>query len=236
MKNNLATEKTKRYLSYFPNESILSDKDQRELITRWLSNKDKAALNKLVYSNRKIVVKQAYKFANGYADIEDLIQCGMIGMIKAIGHFDPTREVKFTSYAMYWINAELINYFKKETIHNFRSKKRVREENLPLPKIENPNNLLEHSSSFEQELIEKDYRSKTVETVKNAYACLSEREANAIDEYYFNNEGVKNCSYEKIAKNINVSKQMVSNIISKASNKLKNKVGENKNIKEFLES
>lgn len=231
MKKNKATEQTKKYLSSFPSQNVLPDIEQRELVRQWVESKDQKALDKLIYSNRKMVVKQAYRYSNSFTDIEDLIQYGMMGLIKATEKFDPTREIKFMSYAVYWINSEILSALKKESVNSFKSK----EKNLSsYPQCESPDNELSCSTNIEQDIIDRDYKQKETEEIKKSYDVLTPKERYIIDKYYFQNPGYKNVSCEQVGDIIGCSKQRIAVIIKDGVSKLKTKINSRDNKKEFL--
>ena len=64
---------------------------------------DTAALQKLVQRNLKYVVSVANKYRGCGLSLQDLIEEGNIGIIQAAKRFDPSREVKFITYAVWWI-------------------------------------------------------------------------------------------------------------------------------------
>ena len=64
---------------------------------------DTAALQKLVQRNLKYVVSIANKYHGCRPSLQDLIEEGDIGIIQAAKRFDPSREVKFITYAVWWI-------------------------------------------------------------------------------------------------------------------------------------
>jgi RNA polymerase primary sigma factor len=66
------------------------------------------AVNKLLLSNLKFVVKVARHYNNQGVDLEDLISAGNIGLHRAIHEFDHTRNYKFISYAVNWIRAYIM--------------------------------------------------------------------------------------------------------------------------------
>lgn len=69
---------------------------------------DKDALNKLIQSNLKFVVKIATRYQNRGLSLSELISEGNIGLIKAIEKFDPDKDIKLISYAIWWIKQRIM--------------------------------------------------------------------------------------------------------------------------------
>lgn len=68
---------------------------------------DQGAFNKLITHNLRFVVAVARKFQNHGVPLEDLINEGNLGLIKAVHRFDETRGFKFISYAVWWISQSI---------------------------------------------------------------------------------------------------------------------------------
>jgi RNA polymerase primary sigma factor len=75
---------------------------------------DAKARQKLVLCNLPLVVSVAKKFVRSGARLDDLIQEGNIGLLKAIEHYDPRKGTRFATYAVWWIRA-YIQRFVKDT-------------------------------------------------------------------------------------------------------------------------
>ncbi len=73
---------------------------------------DEEARRILAVSNLAFVVVIAKKFAKRDSRLDDLIQEGSVGLMKAIEHFDPKKNVRFTTYAIWWIRAYIMRYLK----------------------------------------------------------------------------------------------------------------------------
>ncbi len=84
----------------------------RELFRRYQQEHDEAARDELVSMYLNLVKYLASRFRNRGEPIDDLIQVGTIGLIKAIDRFDIDREVEFTTYATPTIVGELKRYFR----------------------------------------------------------------------------------------------------------------------------
>lgn len=73
---------------------------------------DKQARETLINGNLRLVLSVVQKFANRGENPDDLFQVGCIGLIKAIDHFDPIHEVKFSTYAVPMILGEIRRYLR----------------------------------------------------------------------------------------------------------------------------
>ncbi|MFD9871661.1 RNA polymerase sigma factor SigF [Streptomyces niveus] len=74
------------------------------------------ARNTLIEMNQSLVRYAARRFRNlGSGDMEDILQVGTIGLIKAIDRFDLTREVEFSSFAVPYIHGEIKRFFRDTT-------------------------------------------------------------------------------------------------------------------------
>lgn len=93
-----------RMIQQFP---ILSASQEYEYATEWIKNKDMNAAEKLVASHLRLVVSVAYDFKNYGLPVADLIASGNMGLMQALQKFDPERGFRFSTYAMFWIKAEI---------------------------------------------------------------------------------------------------------------------------------
>ena len=73
---------------------------------------DKQARETLINGNLRLVLSVVQKFTNRGENPDDLFQVGCIGLIKAIDHFDPIHEVKFSTYAVPMILGEIRRYLR----------------------------------------------------------------------------------------------------------------------------
>ena len=84
----------------------------RELFVRYRMESDEAARDELVEMYLNLVKYLASRFRNRGEPVDDLVQVGTIGLIKAIDRFDIERAVEFTTYATPTIVGELKRYFR----------------------------------------------------------------------------------------------------------------------------
>jgi RNA polymerase sigma-32 factor len=95
---------------------LLSPDDEHSLAVKLFAGGDTTAARKLIEANLRLVVKIAYEYRRAHKNLLDLIQEGNIGLIQAVGKFDPYRGVKLSSYAAFWIRA----YILKFILNNWR--------------------------------------------------------------------------------------------------------------------
>ena len=91
-----------KYLVEIGREELISTDDEVELAQR-IHHGDAAALEKLVKANLRFVVSVAKQYQNQGLALNDLIDEGNLGLIKAVDKFDYTKGFKFSTYATWWI-------------------------------------------------------------------------------------------------------------------------------------
>jgi len=95
---------------------LLTPEEEHDLAVKLYEHGDTDAARRLVEANLRLVVKIAYEYRRAHRNLLDLIQEGNIGLIQAVGKFDPYRGVKLSSYAAFWIRA----YILKFILNNWR--------------------------------------------------------------------------------------------------------------------
>lgn len=96
-----------QYIQNIQRFPILSAEEECEYATRWARDKDSDAAEKLVASHLRMVVSVAYDFRNYGVPFAELIASGNMGLMQALQKFDPERGFRFSTYAMFWIRAEI---------------------------------------------------------------------------------------------------------------------------------
>ncbi len=93
---------------------LLTPEEEVQLASR-IRQGDKKALTKLIRANLKFVVKVALEYRNQGLPLEDLINEGNLGLIKATRRFDETKGFKFISYAVWWIRQSILQSLTEQT-------------------------------------------------------------------------------------------------------------------------
>ncbi|MCQ2286013.1 MAG: RNA polymerase sigma factor RpoD/SigA [Bacteroidales bacterium] len=104
---NRDTASLDRYLADIGKEAMLTPDEEVEL-ARKIKNGDELALEKLTKANLRFVVSVAKQYQNQGISLQDLINEGNVGLIKAAKRFDETRGFKFISYAVWWIRQAIL--------------------------------------------------------------------------------------------------------------------------------
>ncbi len=88
----------------------LEKEEEQELAVRWRDTQDQAALHKLTSAHMRLVIALAARFRNFGLSMSDLIQEGHVGLLQAAARFEPERDVRFSTYATWWIRASIQDY------------------------------------------------------------------------------------------------------------------------------
>ncbi len=103
------------YLREIQNYPLLTREEERGLAVDYFEKKDRSALQKLVTSNLRFVVKIAYEYLHYRLRLLDLIQEGNMGLVKAVEEFNPYRDVRLSTYAVWWIRS----YIQDSVLKNY---------------------------------------------------------------------------------------------------------------------
>ncbi|MBP8946457.1 MAG: RNA polymerase sigma factor RpoD/SigA [Bacteroidales bacterium] len=129
------------YLQEIGREELITPDEEVKLAQR-IKQGDEAARNKLVKANLRFVVSVAKQYQNQGLSLQDLINEGNIGLIKAAERFDETRGFKFISYAVWWIRQSILQAIAEQS----------RIVRLPLNQIGSINKISKETARLEQEL------------------------------------------------------------------------------------
>ena len=89
---------------------FLARDEERALAVRWRDSRDEQALHILTRAHMRLVIAIAIRFRHYGLPIPDLVQEGHVGLLEAAARFDPEREVRFSTYATWWIRASIQDY------------------------------------------------------------------------------------------------------------------------------
>jgi RNA polymerase primary sigma factor len=106
-------ESVEYYIKSIYKIPLLSYQEEKELLEK-IQSGDKEAFKKLVISNLRFVINVAKRYAGYGIPLQDLISAGNIGLIEAAKRFDPSKGVRFISYAIWWIKQSILNAINLE--------------------------------------------------------------------------------------------------------------------------
>lgn len=132
---------------------VLSEKEKRELlnIIRTGSKEEaKKAREKMINGNLRLVLSVIQRFVNRGENPDDLFQVGVIGLIKAIDNFDPTLDVRFSTYGVPMVCGELRRYLRDN--NSVRVSRSMRDTAY-------------HAMQVKEELTNKNGKEPTVEEI-----------------------------------------------------------------------
>lgn len=158
----------KNYFKEVRKLEMLGAKEQTELAIQARGG-DQQAMKRLIESNLRFVLKVAREYSYTGLALEDLIQEGNLGIIKAVDRFDETKGFNFISYAVWWIRQSIL----QSTYDNGNS---VR---LPVNRINAVNKVMRASESLSKELGREPSPEEVVEyyrSIDTGESLLTEKD------------------------------------------------------------
>jgi len=134
------SDSLEKYLQDIGKEELLGAEEEVELAQQ-IRKGDRRALEKLTKANLRFVVSVAKQYQNQGMSLQDLINEGNLGLIKAAEKFDETRGFKFISYAVWWIRQSILQALADQS----------RIVRLPVNQVGAMNKITRLSNLFEQE-------------------------------------------------------------------------------------
>ncbi len=166
-----------KYISEIQKFPILSAEQEYEYATKWVKEHDNVAAEKLVASHLRLVVSVAYDFKNYGLPVSDLIASGNMGLMQALQKFDPERGFRFSTYAMFWIKAEIyetiLNNWSIVKLGTSANQKRVF---FNLSRAKRALSIMDNSLSDEQTKQIAEYLSVPESDVQNVSTRISARD------------------------------------------------------------
>lgn len=102
-----------QYVQSAYNIPILSSEEEHALAVRFHDDNDLDAARQLVMAHLRFVIKIARGYGGYGLALNDLIQEGNVGLMKAVKRFDPAVGVRLVSFAVHWIRAEIHEFVLK---------------------------------------------------------------------------------------------------------------------------
>lgn len=245
MKEHGITENSKILNKYFTdiNKTKLLSPEEEVILAKKIQDGDKIAMDKLIKSNLKFVIKVAKEYQGLGLPLSDLISEGNVGLIKAAKRFDESRGFKFISYAVHWIKqsimqslnensrvirlpANIINKIRKLNKDVNVDNEEVYPTTISLNSMVGDGENCELSDLIEGEgdndLLELEIQTERLKNVINkTLNCLDERERGIIECYFGVNTDSEPMTLEDIGFRYDLTKERIRQIKQKAIRRLR---------------
>jgi len=96
-----------QYLNEISQIPLLT-REEENLLLQKVSNGNQAARDRLVQANLRFVIRVANLYKGQGLDLNDLINEGNLGLLEAAIRFDSSKNIKFISYAVWWVRQNII--------------------------------------------------------------------------------------------------------------------------------
>lgn len=203
-------------------------KSKEKRLLRLCKRGNQKAKNELLECNLKFVFDVAKRYTGRGVSIGDLISEGNLGLIKAVDKFDETRDVKFISYAVWWIRHAMLDAIEKKKATSFVEIDSEKGNDTILEKTVSDEEDEQVSSrdimfSNESEEKKREISNNQKKIIGNLLSSLSPREKLVIEKYY----GVNNTNeltLLEIGNELNLTSERVRQIKLSAIRKLRSKI------------
>ena len=221
VKNVKVDDYEKSTIAYFDlikNNKPLTKNEEMDLWEQFHQKKDMSAREALIKANLKFVPSVAKQFKGCGLPFADIVEEGNIGLIKAIDRFNPSKDNKVISYAVWWIRKCIMEAIEKkgmleaENIDDFNNQKNNKEENYDSEVT------IQHYRNDFDETEETPVDTKYI--IEELFEGVPERERYIISDY-FGLDGGKPKTLDEIGVEFNLTKERVRQLNEKALKKMR---------------
>ena len=185
------------------------------------------AKNEILEANLRFVFDIAKHYTGRGVPISELISDGNIGLLRAIEKFDESKDVKFISYAVWWIRQAMLVSIKRRNAVNFVEIEPNTDNDSSMDKklIEDDEDDVSFNNDFSNENDEKsiEVSDNQRNIITSLIGTLSDRERDIVENYYGINDK-KELTLTDIGKKYNLSSERVRQIKLNAIRKLRSKI------------
>lgn len=217
----------KTYYDELKKYKPISREKEKELLIK-AKNGDLNAQNEILTSNLRFVFNIAKRYKGNGAAISDLISEGNLGLVKAIQKFDPEKDVKFISYAVWWVRNSMQEFIKKKQL-SMSIEKDEETLNIPISSnklydsedewVEKKDTMLSNEEDEEKRELHKNQRR----IIDKLMSKLEGREKYIVEQYY-GIDGGKGKNLEELGKELKITKERVRQIKQGSLKKLRSEI------------
>lgn len=198
---------------------------------------DTKARNELLEANLKFVFDVAKRYSGRGVPMGDLISEGNLGLIKAIEKFDESNDVKFISYAVWWIRHSMLDAIQKRKLtESVELESGVSNDNVFAAKMaDDEDDEVDgyNPSPFEDEGDTRDKMNKQNALINKMFSSLSQREMKVIN-HYFGIDGNKKMNLIEIGEELGITSERVRQIKGSAIKKMRSNALLFDNVEDFM--
>src|SRR5205807_126836 len=168
LRNDMVQSPLETYLREINETSLLSADEEKQLAYR-IEKGDREARDRMVRANLRLVVNIARSYTGKGLGLQDLIEEGNLGLLRAVQGFDPTMNTRFSTYASYWIKQSI-----KRALVNTSKTIRIPAEMVEADDLHHVQDLLEKMDKREASVLRMRFGLDEEEpkTLKEIGACL----------------------------------------------------------------
>lgn len=220
------TETVRVYYDDLKKYKPLTKAKERRLLKKCKKGNLKAK-NEILEANLRFVFDIAKHYTGRGVPISELISDGNMGLLRAIDKFDETKDVKFISYAVWWIRQAMLESIKKRNSISFVEIEPNTDNDASMDKklIEDDEDDVSFNNDFSNENDEKsrEVTENQRNIITSLIGTLSDRERDIVENYYGINDK-KELTLTDIGKKYNLSSERVRQIKLNAIRKLRSKI------------
>lgn len=209
------------YIQEIKNIRPLSKKEEKKLWTRFHKKNDMKARESLIQANLRFVPTVAKQFKGCGLPLADIIEEGNIGLIRAIDRFDPKKDTKVISYAVWWIRKTIMEAIEKKGLLDADNI----DDFIPIEK-DNEHDGSELSSKIiipEKQHLYNENRDNPIDAkqlLEELFEGVPERERNIVSDY-FGLDGSSPKTLEELSEDFDLTKERVRQLNEKALKKMR---------------
>ena len=228
------THTVRVYYDDLKNKKPLTRAKEKRLL-RLSKRGDMKARNEILEANLKFVFDVAKRYSGRGVPMGDLISEGNLGLIKAIEKFDESNDVKFISYAVWWIRHSMLDAIQKRKLtESVELESGVSNDNVFARSLSDDEDdeaegnypLDDHSEAYER-------MSKQNSLLNKMFSNLSQREVSVIN-HYFGIDGNEKLNLIEIGKKLGITSERVRQIKMNAIRKMRSSALMFDNAEDFM--